>query len=60
MQVFHLLQDFYHRQLHTNKVPRILGMTASLINTKVKGEIAFALILFTVTYYLSFLFSGLW
>lgn len=32
-----IMKDFYHRQLHTNKVPRIFGMTASPIKAKVKG-----------------------
>lgn len=33
-----IMKDFYHRELHTNKVPRIFGMTASPIKAKAKGS----------------------
>lgn len=33
-----IMKDFYHRQIHTNEVPRIFGMTASPIKAKVKGS----------------------
>lgn len=41
-----LLQEFYHRQVVTNnlQLPRILGMTASPINTK--GTQAFDLYIY--------------
>ncbi|XP_074292771.1 endoribonuclease Dicer homolog 2-like [Silene latifolia] len=33
-----IMKDFYHRQLHTNEVPRIFGMTASPVKSKAKGS----------------------
>ncbi|XP_074263161.1 endoribonuclease Dicer homolog 2-like [Silene latifolia] len=33
-----ILKEFYHPQLHTNEVPRIFGMTASLVDSKAKGS----------------------
>ncbi|KAH9620604.1 hypothetical protein KSS87_015515 [Heliosperma pusillum] len=37
-----IMKDFYHRQLQTNEVPRIFGMTASPVKSKAKDTESYA------------------